>query len=62
MARLTRKNMKVFAGNATNNGVFGSLQANDPVTTTDVETIQSLSAWGEGWDSATVTSEKLPPL
>lgn len=62
MARLTRKNMKVFAENATNNGVFGSLQASDPVTTTDVETIQSLSAWGEGWDSATVTGEKLPPL
>jgi hypothetical protein len=62
MARLTRKNIKVFAGNATNNGVFGSLQASDPVTTTDVETIQSLSAWGEGWNSATVTGEKLPPL
>ena len=62
MARLTRKNIKVFAENATNNGVFGSLQANDPVTTTDVEAIQSLSAWGEGWDEATVTGEKLPPL
>lgn len=62
MARLTRKNIKVFAENATNNGVFGSLQANDPVTTTDVEAIQSLSAWGEGWDGATVTGEKLPPL
>lgn len=62
MARLTRKNIKVFAENATNNGVFGSLQANNPVTTTDVEAIQSLSAWGEGWDEATVTGEKLPPL
>lgn len=62
MARLTRKNIKVFAENATNNGVFGSLQANNPVTTTDVETIQSLPAWGEGWDEATVTGEKLPPL
>lgn len=62
MARLTRKNIKVFAGNATNNGVFGSLQANNPVTTNDVEQIQSLSAWGEGWDAATETSEDLPPL
>lgn len=62
MARLTRKNIKVFAGNATNNGIFGSLQANNPVTTNDVEQIQSLSAWGEGWDAATETSEDLPPL
>lgn len=62
MARLTRKNIKVFAGNATNNGVFGSLQANNPVTTNDVEQIQSLTAWGEGWDAATETSEDLPPL
>lgn len=62
MARLTRKNIKVFAENATNNGVFGSLQAGNPVTTTNVEQVQSLPAWSTGWDSATMTSEKLPPL
>lgn len=62
MARLTRKNIKVFAGSATNTGVFGSLQANNPTTSTDVEQIQSLSAWEEGWDAATETSEELPPL
>lgn len=62
MARLTRKNIKVFAGSATNNGIFGSLQANNPVTTNDVEQLQSLSAWEEGWNSATMTSEELPPL
>lgn len=62
MARLTRKNIKVFAGSATNNGVFGSLQANNPVTTNDVEQLQSLSAWEQGWNSATMTSEELPPL
>ena len=62
MARLTRKNIKVFAGSATNNGVFGSAQANNPTTTNDVEQIQTLSAWSEGWDSATMTGEKLPPL
>lgn len=62
MARLTRKNIKVFAENATNNGIFGSLQANDPTTTNDVEQIQSLSAWSNGWDDATMTSEELPPL
>ena len=62
MTRLTRKNMKVFASNATNNGVFGSLQANNPTTTTDIEAIQSLPAWELGWNSATETSEMLPPL
>lgn len=62
MARLTRKNIKVFAGNASNNGVFGSLQANNPTLTNDVERIQSLQAWEDGWDSATSTAEKLPPL
>ena len=62
MARLTRKNIKVFAGEATDNGVFGSLQANNPTLTNDVEQIQSLSAWSEGWNSATETSEELPPL
>lgn len=62
MARLTRKNIKVFAGGASNNGIFGSLQANNPVQTNDVEQIQSLNAWEEGWDSATMTSEELPPL
>lgn len=62
MARLTRKNIKVFAENASNNGVFGSLQANNPVQTNDVEQIQGLSAWGNGWNDATMTSDKLPPL
>jgi len=62
MPRLTRKNIKVFAGSATNNGVFGSLQANNPTTTSDVEQLQSLSAWSEGWNAATETSEELPPL
>lgn len=62
MARLTRKNIKVFAGNASNNGVFGSLQANNPTTTNDVEQLQALSAWDEGWNAATETSEELPPL
>lgn len=62
MARLTRKNIKVFAGSATNNGIFGSLQANNPVQTNDVEQLQSLSAWEEGWNDAAMTGEKLPPI
>lgn len=62
MPRLARKNIKVFAGSATNNGVFGSLQANNPTITSDVEQLQSLTAWSEGWNAATETSEELPPL
>lgn len=62
MARLTRKNIKVFAESASNNGVFGSLQANNPVQTNDIEQIQSLGAWENGWNDATMTGEELPPL
>lgn len=62
MTRLTRKNIKVFAGESSDNGIFGSLQENNPVLTNDVEQIQSLRAWSEGWNSATYTSEELPPL
>lgn len=62
MVRLTRKNIKVFAGSSNNNGIFGSLQANNPVLTNDVEQIQSLAAWESGWESATETSEELPPI
>lgn len=62
MARITRKNLKVFANDATNNGVFGSFQAGNPTVTGDIEQIQSLPAWESGWNSATMTSKKLPPL
>ena len=62
MARLTRKHQKLFAGSATNNGVFGSLQANNPQTSNDVETLQSLSAYDNGWDDAAFSADKLPPL
>lgn len=62
MTRLARKNLKVFASGASNNGVFGSLQANNPTLSTDVEALQSLPAWSNGWDSAAATGEKLPPL
>ena len=62
MARLTRATQKIFAGSATNNGVFGSLQAGSGQLSNDVETIQSLDAYEEGWNSATISSELLPPL
>lgn len=62
MAKLTRATQKVFAGSANNNGVFGSLQAGTKQLSNDIETIQSLPAYEQGWNSATVSSELLPPL
>lgn len=62
MAKLVRKNQKLFAGSANNNGVFGSLQAGTKIYSNDVETIQSLPAYDQGWNAATVSSERLPPL
>lgn len=62
MPRLTRVHQKVFASNAANNGVFGSLQAGNPQTSNDVATLQSLSAFENGWNDAIEQGDKLPPL
>lgn len=62
MARLTRKQQKIFAENATNNGVFGSLQSNNPVTSNDPDVLQGRPAFEEGWNDATYSAELLPPL
>ena len=62
MPRITRKQQKVFAVDATNNGVFGSLQAQDPVHSQDPDVIQSRTAYSNGWNDATYSAEKLPPL
>ena len=62
MPRITRKQQKVFAVNASNNGVFGSLQANDPVYSQDPDAIQGRTAYSNGWNDATYSAEKLPPL
>lgn len=62
MAKLARKGQKIFARQATNNGVFGSLQAGNKQTSQDVETLQSLTAYSEGWNYATLSAESRPPL
>ena len=62
MARLQRVHQKVFASNATNNGVFGSLQAGNPTTSNDVATLQSLPAFENGWEDSIEQGDKLPPL
>jgi len=62
MPKITRKQQKIFASDATNNGVFGSLQANDPVHSQDPDAIQGRTAYANGWDDATYSAEKLPPI
>jgi hypothetical protein len=62
MARIERTTQKIFAGEADNNGVFGSLQAGAGTTTSSLKEIQSLPAFTQGWNLATVSSEKLPSL
>lgn len=64
MARLTRVTGKVFAGNAPLDeiGQFGSALAGDFTNTTDVATIQGLSAYNNGWGSAVVSSDNFPPM
>lgn len=62
MARITRKQQKIFAESATNNGVFGSLQGNDPTISSDPDAIQGRAAYSNGWNDATYSAELLPPL
>lgn len=56
--------LKQFAGSATNNGAFGAAQATgagvQPVA--NIKDVQSLAAFEQGWDSATLTADKLPAL
>lgn len=56
--------LKQFAGSATNNGAFGAAQATgvgvQPVA--DIKDVQSLSAFEQGWNAATLTADKLPAL
>lgn len=62
MARLTRKNNKLFCENAQQSdvGQFGSLNAGTKVETTDIDTIQSLPAWQDGWQAATLGDNCYP--
>ena len=62
MAKITRKHQKIFAGSATNNGVFGSAQVGTKVLSNDPDTIQGLAAFDTGWNSATISGERLPTI
>ena len=58
MANITRKNLKLFAENATATAlqIFGSRAATTPALNPDPEVLQNLTAYLEGLDSADFTS------
>jgi microcystin-dependent protein len=62
MAKLPRKHQKVFASNAANNGQFGSAQLGTKLLTNDLDTIQALTAFVNGWNDATISGQKLLTL
>lgn len=62
MAKITRKHQKVFAGNASNNGQFGSAQDGTKQLSQDLAVLQSLAAFENGWNDATISSLRLPTL
>lgn len=62
MARIPRKFLKVFARDASNNGVFGSAADNTKILSNDVEVIQSKPAWYTGWIDAVIGTRKFPTL
>lgn len=62
MPIISRKTQKIFAQNATNNGQFGSAQLGTKVLSSDLATLQNLTAFTSGWNSATMSAKKLPTL
>jgi hypothetical protein len=61
---VVRKNLKLFGGSGAsgNFGQFGSREAGSPVTTKDLDVIQNLSAWVNGWQDAILSANKAPFL
>ena len=62
-SNLPRITQKIFAENTkTNIGQFGSAKNGSPFRTGDIQQIQALTAWGEGWDAAVISDRNYPPL
>lgn len=64
MAKISRKNQKIFAGDVSPSGTlaqFGSLRNTTPTYSSDPDVLQSLDAWIQGWSSA-VIGNYLPTL
>jgi hypothetical protein len=62
MARIPRVLQKIFGGNSSNSGQPGSARAGTFVLSTDIEVLQALPAWENGWNDITITGDKLPCL
>lgn len=64
MTTLSRVTGKVFGGNAPLEecGVFGSAKLNNPTNSIDIATIQSGTAYDEGWEAGVVTDKNFPPI
>ena len=68
MANLSRKTAKIFGetASATGNdpaiGQFGSAKAGTYVGTNDIDTIQGLTAWSNGWIDAVTPTHQFPTL
>lgn len=62
MPKIARKHQKIFASSASNNGVFGSAQVGTKVLSNDLDTLQGLSAFLNGWNDAVISGQRLPPL
>lgn len=68
MTNYSRVTGKVFGENATTTGdnpgigQFGSAKAGTKLATGNIATIQALSAWSDGWESAVLGSRNYPTL
>lgn len=62
MSKIVRKLQKIFAIDAANNGQFGSAQLGTKVLSNDLDTLQNLPAWENGWLDAVVSPQTLPTL
>jgi hypothetical protein len=62
MVKIVRKTQKIFAQSGGAIGQFGSAQAGTPNLTNDLDDIQALSAYENGWNDAVIDGDKRPPL
>ena len=64
MAKIERKILKIFAETAPENeiGQFGSAIAGTKLETSDIEVIQALPAWANGWGAGVVSGNRYPAL
>jgi len=61
MVKILRKLQKIFSLNG-DTGQFGSAQATTKILSKDLDTLQDLTAYNNGWDDAILGGEKLPPM